>query len=192
MPPPDPFRPLSKLTARWVQLDGHGAEHLTLEANAGRITATSVVTGTTDGVPFGAWYQLFLTSSWQVKAVSIHLTDTRWFIAKSPEPGVWKDGDGRRLKALDGCIDVDLSATPFSNTLPIRRLAPDQGASHELEVAFIPFDTLEPAKVRQRYTCIQPAGRYLYEGMTTGFKTELTTDNDGLVVDYPGLFKRLG
>jgi hypothetical protein len=36
--------------------------------------------------------------------------------------GKWTDASGNPLPALDGAIDMDLSVSPFTNTLPIRRL----------------------------------------------------------------------
>lgn len=185
------FPPLTKVTARWLALQGAGTEHLTLEQHAGRITATGVVTGESGGAAFGAWYQLFLDRAWRIKAVSVHLTDCRWFIAKSRAPGEWADGDGRPLDALSGCIDIDLTATPFTNTTAIRRLRLDKGRSADIDTVVLPFDTLEPHRARQRYTCLEPGRRYAYQSLTTGFHTELSTDRNGLVTNYPGLFKRL-
>ena len=185
------FRPLKTVIARWIALEGVGSEHLTLEQNSGRITATSVVTGENRSGPFGAWYQLFLDRQWHLKAVSVHLTDSRWFIAKSRKLGEWTDGDGRRLDALAGCTDVDLAASPFTNTCAIRRLGLAAGESEDIDVAFLPFDSLEPRRVRQRYTCLEPGLGYRYENLASGYAVDLATDRDGLVTDYPGVFKRL-
>ena len=184
------FRPLTRLTARWVALDGEGIEHLTLERNAGRITATGVVSGRAEGQAFGAWYRLALDSSWQVKQFCIHLTDSRWLIATSRQAGTWLDGDGRPLPALDGCVDVDLACTPFTNSLPVRRLAWQPGDTRDLDMVYVDFAGLQARPDRQRYTCLSPS-HFRYEGLGSGFVTDISIDHDGLVSDYPGLFKRL-
>ena len=49
---------------------------------------------------------------------------------------------------------------------------------------------------RQRYTCLERGeydGRYRYEdeGLFQGFTADLSVDADGLVLDYPGLFRRI-
>ncbi len=47
---------------------------------------------------------------------------------------------------------------------------------------------------RQRYTCLElnaDGGLYKYEGLESDFIAELPVDSDGLVIDYPGLFKRI-
>jgi hypothetical protein len=52
--------------------------------------------------------------------------------------------------------------------------------------------------VQQRYTCLEvtaSGGRYRYESLVDGvsrFTAELAVDQDGLVLDYPGLFRRVG
>ena len=184
------FPPLTRLTARWVALDAEGIEHLTLEKIAGRITATGVVTGRAEEKPFGAWYRLALDAQWQVKQLAVHLTDSRWFIATSRQPGKWRDGDGRPLPQFDGCVDVDLACTPFTNTLPIRRLDWEPDQARDLDMLYVDFSTFEARRDRQRYTCLAP-DRFRYEGVESGFAADIAIDSHGLVTDYPGLFKRL-
>ena len=184
------FRSLTRLTARWLPLAGEGMEHLTLERNDSRITATGVVSGRAGAEPFGAWYRLALDAAWQVRQLSVHLTDSRWLIATSRQAGKWLDGDGRPLKALDGCIDVDLACTPFTNTLPIRRLSWQPGMSRDFDMLYVDFAGLEMRRDRQRYTCLSPA-RFRYEGLDSDFSAEIAIDSDGLVTDYAGLFRRL-
>lgn len=46
----------------------------------------------------------------------------------------------------------------------------------------------------QRYTCLEAdaaGGRYRFEQVGSGFTAVLQVDADGLVDDYPGLFKRV-
>lgn len=51
---------------------------------------------------------------------------------------------------------------------------------------------------QQRYTCLEltsSGGRYRYESLVNGvssFTAELPVDRDGLVLDYPELFRRVG
>ena len=43
----------------------------------------------------------------------------------------------------------------------------------------------------QRYTCLAPLKRYRYESIDSDFTREIEVDSRGLVVTYPGLFRRL-
>jgi len=105
--------------------------------------------------------------------------------------GNWWDGDDHLIEALRGCVDIDISATPFTNTLPIRRLALAQGEAREILVAYVAVPALAPEPVRQRYTCIEVGQRYRYESLFRGYVGELLVDADGLVLDYPGTFRRV-
>ena len=99
---------------------------------------------------------------------------------------------GDALPEFDGCIDIDLAGTPFTNTLPIRRLGltPESGTV-PLDMLYVPFDSFRPLRDQQRYTCIEEGRRYRYEAADRTFTAELPVDEDGLVTDYPTLFRRL-
>ena len=50
---------------------------------------------------------------------------------------------------------------------------------------------LTVTKDPQRYSCIESRARYRYESLDSDFVREIETDRDGLVVIYPGLFRRI-
>jgi hypothetical protein len=106
--------------------------------------------------------------------------------------GHWSDRSGAHLPHLNGCIDIDLAGTPFTNTLPIRRLDLDVNDSPvEIKVVYVPFDTFTPFVDLQRYRCLERGRLYRYEAVDHSFSADLPVDSDGLVTDYPGLFKRV-
>jgi len=103
--------------------------------------------------------------------------------------GHWKGRGGEPAPELDGCIDVDISATPFTNTLPIRRLGLKPGEFEELTVTSIRIPELLVGPERQRYGCLEAqtdGGLYRFEALPSGFTAELPVDAEGLVIDYPG------
>jgi uncharacterized protein len=95
------------------------------------------------------------------------------------------------LPQLAGAIDIDISITPFTNTLPIRRLRLQTGQSQEILVAYVQLPGLAVTTDRQRYTCREPDRRYRYESLDGDFTREIEVDGHGLVVTYPGLFRRV-
>jgi uncharacterized protein len=108
--------------------------------------------------------------------------------------GSWTGPDGHKIEYLNGCLDVDVMATPFTNTLAIRRLGLAAGESREIEVAYVKIPGLELSRARQRYTCLEKNGegkRYLYESLEGDFKAQLTLDVEGLVLAYQGLWERV-
>jgi len=105
---------------------------------------------------------------------------------------------GKPLPSLKGCLDVDIAVTPFTNTLPIRRLALPPSASATLRMTYITVPDLQVAVTEQRYTCLEATsfgGRYRFESLeqgVTSFTAELPVGQDGLVLHYPELFRRVG
>lgn len=186
------FRPLAIRTVRWRPLDGAGLEHLTLEPQPDGIRATSVVIGTYEGRPFGARYRVDCAADWSVRAFDVEATDGRRLAMSGDGKGGWRDADGVPRPEYEGCIDIDLSASPFTNTLPIRRLGLTRATGTvRLDMVYVPFDTLDPFVDGQNYTAIEDGGLYRYEAADGSFRADLPLDEDGLVLDYPSLFARV-
>ena len=191
------FRALGPLTVRWTPWEGEGLEHLTLtpesfDFGAG-IRAESVLIGERGGSPYGVHYRIACDAGWTVRRFRVETTDGRCLALASDGAGRWRDENGVPRPDLDGCIDIDLAGSPFTNTLPIRRLnlTPSDGTAR-LSMVYIPFDTFAAFVDGQRYTCLDPGQRlYRYEAEDRSFVAELPVDEDGLVVDYPGLFRRV-
>lgn len=177
-------------TIRWAEWNGKGLEHLSLSQSDEGQSAAGVVIAERGGAAFGLTYHLRVDGQWRLRALSAWLTDGSRLHVLSDGRGRWTDAEGRVLGALSGCVDVDIAATPFTNTLPIRRLALKDGEAEEIPVAYIPVPSLAIEPVEQRYTRLA-AGRFLYESLSSGFSAELEVDEDGVVRDYPGLFRRV-
>jgi len=105
--------------------------------------------------------------------------------------GNWVDGLATALPQLRGAIDIDISITPFMNTLPIRRLSLQTGQTEEILAVYIQLPSLTIATDRQRYTCLEGGRRYRYESVDSDFTRDIEVDDQGLVVTYPGLFQRV-
>jgi len=105
--------------------------------------------------------------------------------------GHWRDGEGTTLPRLDGGIDVDISVTPFTNTLPIRRLGLTQGQTGDIRAVYVHLPALTVSVDPQRYTCLKSGQQYRYESLDSDFVRDIDVDSDGLVVTYPGLFTRV-
>ena len=183
--------------AFWTPVDGVGLEHLQLGEDRAGIAAESVVIGASDGAPFRIRYEIDCDRHWRPERVSIETLgrSATSMTLRADGEGTWIDGRGKELPALRGAVDVDVSATPFTNTLPIRRLDLDPGESADLTVAYLAVPDLRVESVPQRYTCLDPVdedgGRYRYDSIEGDFSAELPVDADGLVVEYPELFARV-
>ncbi|MFZ5791403.1 MAG: putative glycolipid-binding domain-containing protein [Pseudomonadota bacterium] len=181
----------------WASWEGPGLEQMRLRLDATESVAHGLVMGVADGLPFRLHYKIKWGADWHTRKVVLELhtlQGVRELSLKSDGRGHWRDEHGDPLPELDSCLDVDISVTPFTNTLPVRRLDLEPGRSAELRVVYIAVPALTAKPAEQRYRCRErKSGRQLvtYEGLSTGFKADLELDADGLVIDYPGIFRRL-
>ena len=179
----------------WAPWEEPGLEHLRLVTSDGGVVANGLVIGLEAGRPFRIGYEIHCDERWQVREVRVATPNSERPVLEllADGEGHWKRGGGEPVPELDGCIDVDISATPFTNTLPIRRLALEPGESEELTVTYIRVPELLVGPERQRYGCLEAkadGGLYRFEALPSGFTAELPVDVEGLVLDYPGLFRR--
>lgn len=186
------FRIPSPTTVRWRPVEGEGIEHLTIAPFADGIRADSVLIGDRSGTPYGVHYRIDCDQHWTVLSFTIQTTTGTRLALRSDGHGHWRDDDGRALPEFDGCIDIDLAGTPFTNTLPIRRLGLTRAAgTARLTMLYVPFDTFRPVRDGQHYTCLEDGRLYRYEAEDRSFRADLAVDADGLVLDYPTLFQRM-
>ena len=182
----------------WSAWSGPGSEHLLLRVGDDGVVADGLVVGAAEGRTLRARYEVRCDRLWRARAVRVS--------TPGPEPssaplvdlladgeGNWTTREGEPLPGLKGCVDADVSATPFTNTLPVRRLGLLPGESAELSVAYVDVGEMGVRAEGQRYTCLERdarGGLYRYESLDGGFAADLPVDADGLVLDYPGLFRR--
>ena len=177
---------------------GPGLEHLRLVQHDDLILADGLIIGVAeeDRRPFRARYIIQCDARWHVRELRIDMLDSanRRLDLMSDGAGHWFGDSGEPLPGLVGCFDVDISATPFTNTLPIRRLALPPGTAADINVVYIALPELTVTPAMQRYACLakDAAGaRYRFESRSQAFTAELPVDTHGLVEDYPGLFRRV-
>jgi uncharacterized protein len=133
---------------------------------------------------------LTLDASWRVKTLNLELLDTKEKIKlESDGHGNWSNDTGI-IPKLHGAIDIDITATPFTNTIPIRRLKLGMKQQAEILVVYVTIPELSFDIDRQRYTRVSKY-IYLFEQINNNFTRKIKVDKDGLVVTYPGLFRTI-
>ena len=179
----------------WMPWNEPGLEHLRLVQQTG-VVADGIVVGTEEQSPFRLHYTIQCDPGWLVREVELRLLgpQTKDLTLHADGAGHWHDATGASLSSLDGCLDVDIAVTPFTNTLPIRRLALPVGNSEIIDVVYITVPDLQFKPVRQRYTCVEQNANsrlFRYESLDSSFTALLPVDEDGVVLDYPELFRRV-
>jgi hypothetical protein len=95
---------------------------------------------------------------------------------------------------LDGCLDVDLEASAFTNAFPVHRLGLEVGQRADAPAAYVRAPGLDVERLEQTYARLPDDGRgarYDYVSPAFGFRAELVYDRFGLVLDYPGIAVRV-
>ena len=177
--------PSDGYTARWRTWDHEHLETLTLRWENEGWTATGEVGRE------AVTYVLRLSATWQVRQFLLFRDldePDLWLGADGT--GRWGEMNGDHRHDLAGCTDVDLAVTPFTNSIPIRRLKLDVGASADVVAATIDVDALGVVPVRQRYERLT-ARRFRRTYLDSGEITEFDVDEYGLVHDEPDTFRRL-
>jgi hypothetical protein len=180
----------------WQAWAGIGLESCRVAFTADGIRVESVALGVEDGEPWSVRYTLRCDAGWRTRELSVASLngDGATLRLTGDGTGRWTGPGGERLPALDGCLDVDLTSTAFTNTLPIRRLAMVAGQGEELTFVYVTVPGLAVSVSRQRYQCLRWApdgGRYRFEVPATGFTADIDVDGDGVVVNYPGIARRV-
>lgn len=196
----------------WERKDVSGAEHALLDARDGLYARGTVLAAAP--VPFHCRYEVQTGPDWATSRVDVRTEGAGWARGVRLElaSGRWRvtaseQGDldaalvaaGHARAGLPGCaepdllfgsFDVDLGDSSLFNTLPIRRLGLESaadGVSHRISVAFVLVPSLEVVQADQIYT---PLGGHRVRFASETFSADLTCDDDGFVVDYPGLARR--
>lgn len=136
-------------------------------------------------------YTIECALDWTTRSVAIeqlHGTTKQSLHLRRDESGAWWR-DGARLAEFDGLSDVDLSVTPSTNTLPIRRLALEPGASAPTDAVWVRFPALAIERLPQRYTRTGDR-QYRYESSGGAFTADLEVDEHAMVVRYGALWER--
>ena len=182
---------LKRATA-WKNLLIDGRDYCALWHTAeGWLLKGTIVGVLPDQRPVLASYEVYCDENWLTHRVQIERTigsDVKNLTMGVESRGVWRSL-GEELRNIRGCDDIDLAVTPATNTLPIRRLKLQVGSSESVVAAWVKFPELSIQPLSQRYTRLTK-DIYRYES-NTGFSAEITVDDLGLVVTYPGGWERI-
>jgi hypothetical protein len=104
--------------------------------------------------------------------------------------GPW-DGE---LPDLSEARDIDIENSPLTNTMPILREGFQSGGDGNFVMAFVTMPTLRVAPSPQRYEHVRTGDdgsvvRYI--SRDGDFTADLELDQDGLLVHYPSLARRV-
>lgn len=113
--------------------------------------------------------------------------------ADLPEPGI------ADAASIEGALDCDLALCPVTNSMPILRLGllDATEAEAELVMAWVDLPSLRVIRSDQVYSGVhrfeiaEDCAVVRYQSANRSFVADLTVDEDGIVIDYPQLARRI-
>jgi uncharacterized protein len=177
----------------WRRLDmpGHDAATFRLTDNRAELRGMAVFYD--EAGPTSLSYRVHSDASWRTTDATVE----GWSGTKAVD--IWASRDsaggwtlnGVPYPAVSGCVDLDLSFTPATNLLPLRRLELAVGDAAEVRSAWLEWPAAVLSPLIQRYAR-RSATEYDYEADLPGdekFVAVLRVDSSGWVVDYGDLWQ---
>jgi hypothetical protein len=194
----------------WVKERGAEFAEVSLSGSSLRAGGVAVSAGP---LPYRMDYVLECADGFVTRSLIVQARGANWargLVLSRDLRGVWKveasaGGEvdlpppGGDPAAFTAALDCDLGECPVTNTMPVLRHGLlHGGAPRDFVMAWVSVPDLAVRPSAQRYTFLsrppaatgtQPTAAVIrYESGT--FRADVVFDNDGLVVDYPGLGRR--
>jgi uncharacterized protein len=193
--PAAPSRPLPA-SAAWRHLDARvGFEVLFLRREPDGYRFEGHATAVEDGEAWAVRYAVTVDTSWTTRVAHIvgrSASGDHEVRLEGDGAGCWRV-DGKPAPHLDGCLDVDLEASAFTNALPVHRFGLAIGQQADAPAAYVRALDLRVERLEQSYTRLEndaEHSHYDYTSPAFDFRAELVYDEFGLVLDYPGIAVR--
>lgn len=192
----------------WSGIDAWRAEAATLELRPGGLSAEGTQLGARP-VPYRLDYRLEVGEDWMTRGLDVRAGGVDWrreLDLRHDGQGGWtaqaaQEGDvalpppGGDVAAVHGALDCDLGLCPLTNVMPVRRhkLHLRPGAMDFLMAwVSVPDLGLHPSRQRYEHVGRRDDRRVVrYVGEHRSFVGELELDDDGFVLLYPQLARRL-
>jgi hypothetical protein len=177
-------------TILWRRLDRPGHESARLSESAAGIVLEGTAVFGESGQPCRLDYRVVCDRGWRTQSALVigWLDRTRIDLDIAVDEARHWTLNRRRCPRVHGCEDLDLSFSPATNLLAIRRVGLVPGARAAVRAAWLRFPepSLEP--LDQTYERIAD-WQYRYESDGGVFTAVLDTNAAGFVTRYEGLWE---
>ncbi len=174
----------------WTGREYYSLENCIVNTTVNGTEITSTIIGKYKAKIYRVEYHIKTNKKWETKYVEIksqHSNKVQHHKFKNDGKGNWVT-NGKQLPTVKGCIDIDIALTPFTNTLPIKRLHLAKGEEQEIQVLY--FDILKNkiTAAKQKYIRLSDS-EYKFENVPNNFEAIIKIDKQGFIIDYPSLFE---
>lgn len=175
----------------WKGILYNSLEYFTLVENQESYKASSKIIGSFEGNIYFINYHITIDQDWLVQNFTIEyeINGKKLKITGLKNGSNWEI-NGTHHPEFSDLKYIDISLTPFTNTLPINNLKLSEKQSREINVIYINILENKIKPVQQQYTKINGSD-YLYENIPKNFSAQISVDGSGLIENYPDLFEKV-
>jgi hypothetical protein len=197
-----------RLGRAWVKDEPVGAEFSEIRLEARTLAATGVAIGS-EPLPYSLEYELTTSDGYVTSRLQVRSRGAGWeramVLQRNAASGEWSctahtDGDldlglpppGGDMASLKDALDCDLGLSPLTNSMPVlRHRLHTENRAIDFLMAWVDVPALTITPSPQRYTFVR-SGIVRYESLDSDFQAEITFDEHGIVLDYPGIARTVG
>jgi hypothetical protein len=175
----------------WTGREYYSLENCLINTTNNGSEINSVIVGKYDRKIYRVEYTIRTNQYWETVFFEIMCRQNNisdHFKFEGDGKGNWFT-NGKKSEQFAGCVDIDIPLTPFTNSLPIKRLDLANHDQKEIKVIYLDLLEKETKPVRQKYLRLSET-EYHYENVPNDFEATITVDESGFVIDYPSLFMR--
>ena len=175
----------------WTGREYYSIENCLITSKDTGNSITSAIVGSYQNKIYTVKYFLETDNKWLIQFVNLSckINNKEYNLElKQDINNSWKLNDEIN-NDFDNCLYVDISLTPFTNTLPVNHLRLALNENRTIKTIYINILEQEIKKVEQFYQKLSDT-KYLYQNVPNDFEAVIEFDEFGFVVDYPYLFYR--
>lgn len=178
-------------TILWKGIIYNSLEYFNLTQADNVFVAKSKIVGTYNDNIYSVNYHLIIDSEWLIQ--NFHIT----YEVNGMEKMLQGDKIMNKWE-INGQIDedftdfkfIDISLTPFTNTLPIKNINMPLAQENEIHVIYLDILNGSITPVKQKYIK-KNDDMYRFENVPNDFEADIKIDSFGLVEFYPELFQKI-
>ncbi|MEO6868674.1 MAG: putative glycolipid-binding domain-containing protein [Ginsengibacter sp.] len=161
----------------WNGLFYHSVENCFIKNNVTGTEIVSSITSLFEDIINKVDYVIKINHNWETEYFSIQSEvsgEKNMFTYESDGKGGWTK-NGNAANEFLNCIDIDISLTPFTNSLPINRLKLKNHEEQLINVIYIDILQQRIKTVQQKYKRLSKY-EYRYQNVPNDFETIITVD----------------
>ena len=177
-------------TINWKGIIYNSIENCKVKKEGDYLFVDSKIVGTFETKSYSIDYTLKINLNWEIQSFEIytHVDTLKSIIQGNKIDSTWEIN--KELRNEFSNIDfIDISLSPFTNTLPINNLNIGIGDETTIKVIYLNILENKIEVLQQKYIRIAEC-KYKFENIPNDFEAEIEVDEYGFVMYYPELFKQ--